>query len=1629
MSRGGSGGQAAAMATGEVAEARQRPDDRDEARDLLARRYRDERLRADRAEQLCRIVTELNADLNAERQLATLQRVILQLTGLDECWIAIVDGEADTVLLHDASGQDGVIPGRIPQPGSPSRAPTTMWEALLFEGRPILTDDYLAECRRRNFCPVGAQAERPGRAWIGVPLRVGERVIGALAAWRWDGPIDAEVVELLQALAEQSAPALDNARLYARAEQRHREEVAFNAIARDLAGSLDGKATFDHIVRHTRSLLGCDAALITLYDPATDHLHVRGFNADTPEAFVTQVRSDEGMSGYVWRTGRSIIAHDYLNDGRFIPPVPIRDDPTMGAWASAIGMPITLNGERLGVLQASTRERRHFTARDEVILGRLATQAALAVRNARLFAAEQQRAARAEALREIGRDLSANLDLTRLFDSLRLHLKQLTGLASCWVGLCDEAHGARLILWVEDGERRPEAEGPLPLPLPRSMFREVVEAGRSILTADYVRECERRGIPTAGFQADEPNRIWLGLPLQVGGRTIGAMAVWRWNEPIDAESVAALEMLAGQIATALDNARLYEAAEQQRREEAAFNDIARDLAASLDGEILLQRIADHTRALLGVTAARLTLHDPASGLLKVVAGSGRGVERFIGFTSTPEVGMSGIVWRTRRAFSTSNYSDDERFAHIPEFDQWSDERSAQSILGVPILLGDQPLGVLAAIADERREFTTRDEAILGRLATQAALAVRNARLFAAEQQRAARAETLREIGRDLSATLDLAGLLDALQRHLIRLVGPQGFWLGLLDEENACLRMYLWVEEGERRDPAELTRPLPLGPSLIDTVLAEQRAIITDDYAAECRKHGFTPHGPLADQSGRAWGCFPLVVGGKAIGAVTTWHWGSALAPEVCETLELIVGQIATAMENARLYEAAERQRREEATFNAIARDLAASLDGDTLLQRIADHARALFGMIGSLIMLHEPATNLLRVVAGSGERCLRAVGSATAPDVGLTGAVWRTRRPISTANYSDARHFAHNPGYDRWIRERGPRAVLAVPILLGDQALGVLLVVTDERREFTARDEAILIRLANQAALAVHNARLFAEAQERAARLEVLNDIAHQLSAEIDFERFLNSVWGHLGRITRIAGCWLALWHEQTEELQFCLYVEDGERRPEWEQSIARSSGEGLAWAVLQGQATLRVADYTAECHRRGLIPKGSDPERPNAPWLGIPLVVNGRITGAMALWRREVAFADEETATLGTLANQIAATLENARLYQEARTLAVTDPLTGLLNHRNMQERLDQEIARAARHGRSLAVVMIDLDNFKLFNDTYGHPAGDQILRATAAILRAEARDTDVIARYGGDEFCLILPETTHEGALALVERVQTHCRSIGIRADTAQFAGHRPGGTIPLRVSAGIAVYPRDAKDRHELVTRADGALYANKRGGRPLAAPDHAAGEESGMALVSNASFGVIEGLVLAVDAKDHYTVAHSQVVADAAVLLARALQLPEHEVATLRTAGLLHDVGKVSIPDRILRKPGQLTEDEWQVMRQHVEFSELIIRGAPGLQEILEPVMHHHERWDGRGYPRGLAGEAVPLLGRIMIVADAYSAMTLDRPYRRGLSVSEALGQLRAGAGNQFDPGLVAIFCEAIAGGGLGGSRQ
>jgi diguanylate cyclase (GGDEF)-like protein/putative nucleotidyltransferase with HDIG domain len=394
-----------------------------------------------------------------------------------------------------------------------------------------------------------------------------------------------------------------------------------------------------------------------------------------------------------------------------------------------------------------------------------------------------------------------------------------------------------------------------------------------------------------------------------------------------------------------------------------------------------------------------------------------------------------------------------------------------------------------------------------------------------------------------------------------------------------------------------------------------------------------------------------------------------------------------------------------------------------------------------------------------------------------------------------------------------------------------------------------------------------------------------------------------------------------------------------------------------------------------------------------------------------------------------------ENGRLVTELRArideleaakrelafFAERDGLTGLYNHKTIHEKLAE--ALLADPGAPTAMLLLDMDGFKLLNDTYGHPTGDQALRYIGGALRTVCgvggeRDPAAggggeavfLGRCGGDEFMVVLPRTDGERAGALAESIRAYLNDNPFPIPD--------GGRLPLQLCIGVADSAMAGRTSATLVAAADAALYESKQNGGnqvTLHLVDTDAGEND----PARSTFNVLESLVTAIDRKDRYTKRHSEDVTNYALRLAEALTLSEDTYNAVRVAGLLHDVGKIGVPDAILRKPGKLTADEYEVIKGHVTVSALIIHGLPRLPDVLDAVANHHERWDGRGYPRGVSGYDIPLLGRIMAVADAFSAMTLDRPYRAGMSVEEALEEIERGAGTQFDPELARVFVETF----------
>jgi diguanylate cyclase (GGDEF)-like protein/putative nucleotidyltransferase with HDIG domain len=439
-------------------------------------------------------------------------------------------------------------------------------------------------------------------------------------------------------------------------------------------------------------------------------------------------------------------------------------------------------------------------------------------------------------------------------------------------------------------------------------------------------------------------------------------------------------------------------------------------------------------------------------------------------------------------------------------------------------------------------------------------------------------------------------------------------------------------------------------------------------------------------------------------------------------------------------------------------------------------------------------------------------------------------------------------------------------------------------------------------------------------------------------------------------------------------------------------------------------LSPATREAMQAGVAP-------PRQRLILVPVRSQGILLGAMGLMRSEGAFTYEDRALVESVALEAGTALQNARMYSEAAHRADRDSVTDLFNHRAVQEQMTATLSRCKRVGGTFSIVMMDLNNFKFFNDTYGHPVGDDVLRTVARGLRESCRSSDILGRYGGDEFIVVLPDTDASGTLDV-------CARINAALDAKHFEPV-PGTRLPIGTAFGWAAYPQDGENIMDLLSAADANLYNHKRGGASYISQTQKELQENRdemKKLKSRAhggSFGVLDALVTAIDNKDHYTRHHSEEVTYLSLLVARELGYSKEQLEAVRISGLLHDVGKIAVPDSILRHPGKLGRDEWDIMQQHPVFGALIVKDVPQLEPVLDGIKYHHEKWDGTGYPEKLGEEAIPEMGRLLAMGDCYSALTTDRPYRKGWKPEAALEEIERCSGTQFDPRLCAVFLEVM----------
>ena len=618
---------------------------------------------------------------------------------------------------------------------------------------------------------------------------------------------------------------------------------------------------------------------------------------------------------------------------------------------------------------------------------------------------------------------------------------------------------------------------------------------------------------------------------------------------------------------------------------------------------------------------------------------------------------------------------------------------------------------------------------------------------------------------------------------------------------------------------------------------------------------------------------------------------------------------------------------------------------------------------------------------------------------------------------------------------ERPAKCFCGVPIFREGKAVGTMAALDYERENvYGPRDLEMLSIAARQLSVAMENARQFAREQKRAQYLTFLNTVSQSAISSQNAEEMLEQIAHQIQKTFLYDHIGIGIVDLNSKEIE--IKAEAG--------ATAKALGKRIPLGVgIMGRVArtneMALEQGTGE-HLLGIMPDSRSA-------LCLPVTYADTLLGILNVEsRKENAFHDEEVLILRTLADLLATALHNVFVFQKMEQQSITDPLTGIKTRRFFNEAMQSEYKRALRSGRPFSVVVIDLDKFKEVNDGMGHLEGDLVLARIGRILDQKVRQSNVVARYGGDEFVILMPETGVEQANILSERLR-----LWIATDPFLNERHVTG-------SFGVATFPLHGATVEDIFRIADEGMYQSKRaGGNKVSTLDLSAESASQGELVQiiagqldavlrrdhtptaeevidavkliaasvpeeerqEAIREALKSVTRAVEMRELHATGHGDAVSSYALAIAGEMGLPPEEATDLTFAAYVHDVGKIVVPEPVLNKAGALTFDEYQAVKSHAPVGAQFVSLVQNCQRIKEFVLHHQERYDGGGYPDGLRGEEIPLGARIIAVAEAYVNMTNDRPYASMMKTGDAMMELERMSGTQFDGMVVRILLKQL----------
>ena len=750
--------------------------------------------------------------------------------------------------------------------------------------------------------------------------------------------------------------------------------------------------------------------------------------------------------------------------------------------------------------------------------------------------------------------------------------------------------------------------------------------------------------------------------------------------------------------------------------------------------------------------------------------------------------------------------------------------------------------------------------------------------------------------------------------------------------------------------------------------------------------------------------------------------------------LRLLIGlalQIGLTLENYVVMHGSQRRTKEYALLTQIGQVISSRLDQDEVLRAIQEELGRIFDTSNFFVAFRDGDNLRFELEIQNGVVLPK---HSRKMDNGLTEHIIRTGEPLLISSEIDKVRERLGTTF---MPSRPSKSFCGVPIVFAGKSEGVMVASSPDREfVFEQRDLEILQTAAGQVSVAVENARLFAEEQRRSKQFAFLNNISKTAISSEDAEQMLAEIVGHIQRNFNFDHIGIGILDYATKDIE--IKAEAGATAKALGMRIPL--GTGILGRVARTGETALI-QTTGDGHLQGILPE-------SRAVLCMPITYGDSLMGVLNVEsRNEDAFTPQDVLVMNTLADLLATALHNSFVFQKLQQQSITDGLTGIKTRRFFWEALSSEWKRASRSGRPFSVVLIDLDKFKEVNDTLGHLEGDLVLVRVARLLEQKCRQSNVVARYGGDEFIILMPETGVDQAQILAERLR-----LWLAADPMLSEHHVTG-------SFGVASFPVHGFSSEDIIRVADAGMYVSKHaGGDQVSTAEQFGGDENG-AVQRQLISGYIEGflqrehtgpehleelintlqkfcgtdegcnqqllkesitaLTHAAELRELSGAGHGEMVSHYCEVMARALAFSTEEISELTFAGRVHDVGKIIVPERILNKPGPLTDDEFYLVKMHARVGSEIIATLPQSGMMVKAIECHHEAFDGTGYPAGLRGEEIPLWGRILSVADAYVNMTSDRTFTNAKSTDQALLELGKMSGVRFDGMLVRILVREL----------